>query len=48
MVVTQNPIDEQDDGSNIDADIRLFVNREGDALPDSARPYIERFTPVRW
>jgi thioesterase domain-containing protein len=47
MVMGQTSIEDQDDGSNIDAEIRLFVNCVGDALPDSARPYIEKFKKVR-
>ncbi|KAK3805290.1 MAG: hypothetical protein J3Q66DRAFT_423006 [Benniella sp.] len=33
---------------DLNDDTLLFVNRVGDALSDSARPYIERFRQVRW
>jgi len=40
------PAEERSDGLNMDGDIQLFANRIGDALPESARPYLERFKQV--
>jgi thioesterase domain-containing protein len=48
VVKRQATIEEQDDETHGYAtDIQLFVNRVRDALPDSARPYIEKFQQVR-
>ncbi|KAK3805044.1 MAG: syringopeptin synthetase C [Benniella sp.] len=48
MAKSQASIEEPDDETLGDAILQLFVNRVGDTLPDSARPYIERFQKVSW
>ncbi|KAK3806262.1 MAG: Non-ribosomal peptide synthetase module [Benniella sp.] len=38
--------EERSDGLDMDGDVQLFANRIGDALPEGARPYLERFKQV--